>query len=238
MRKMKTIVWVIVLCLVASTGFAACAEGEKMDTERFKAMIRDRVLSILYAWPADDQYAIMFFIYPNESYEYRGYSNIPEFQMNYRCESDLLENNNPFFDPVDEDENRWNPAFWDDDTLASVIGFDEPNAMADALIDWYETIGVENIGLEAEDTVYDENSVYIGKGPNGLPELLQIISEVAAELQNDGTIENRFGRKIPVILADFEFTWYMIRATQNANPNGEAEGYIESCIRQGYIREQ
>ena len=50
-------------------------------------------------------------------------------------------------------------------------------------------------------------------------------------------IEAKFGRKLPVILADFDCTWYMINATAEANPNGEAEAYIQACRRHGDISE-
>lgn len=77
--------------------------------------------------------------------------------------------------------------------------------------------------------VFDENMRYIGTGPNGLPELLKLVTEITKELQTDGVIEAKFGRKLPVILADFDCTWYMINATAEANPNGEAEAYIQAC---------
>ena len=49
------------------------------------------------------------------------------------------------------------------------------------------------------------------------------MTEITKELQTDGVIEAKFRRKLPVILADFDCTWYMINATAEANPNGEAE---------------
>ncbi len=223
----------IMLGMSVSTGFA-----QKDDhTMRFRELLRTRILEILDTWPAQDQYAIMFFVYPNEMYEHRGYTNIPEFQMLYRCESDLAVNHNPYFYPVSDFEARWTPAYWDYDLRTPVIDHYEPKVNADALIDWYEAIGLEQIGYEDPDKMYgDDGVVYVGRGPNGLPELLEIVVQIAQELQNDGTIERKFGRKIPIILADLEYTWYMIEATREANPNGEADEYIEGCVKEGYIR--
>ena len=59
-----------------------------------------------------------------------------------------------------------------------------------------------------------------------------LIAGIAAELQTDGVIEKKFGRRIPIILADLETAWYMIEATQAANPNGEADAYLQACKRQ------
>lgn len=208
-----------------------------MQTMAFRTTLRNRILEILDAWPVQDQYAIMFFIYPNESYEYKGYHNIPEFTMLYKCESDMGSSRNPFFRASSEDEERWNPAFWDYGLQQSVIRYDEPNPLADALIDWYETIGVQDIGYENPDMAYDSSMTYIGKGPNGLSELLQLVADIAAELQSSGAIQTKFGKSIPIILADFEFTWYMVKATCHANPNGEANEYIDACLRQHWVAE-
>ena len=55
----------------------------------FKDMLRSRILEILNAWPVRDQYAIMFFLYPNECFTYGEYENLPEFDLLYRCESEI-----------------------------------------------------------------------------------------------------------------------------------------------------
>ena len=223
------------LCLLLALMLIPCASalGEEDDsTMEFKSLLRGRILEILNAWPAKDQYAIMFLIYPNEAHTYRGYSNLTEFQMLYKCESDMGKHTNPFFAPADEDEERWNPAYWDMDLKQPVISYWEPNQYAEALTDWYEAAGVQRIGYEDHTLDYDSEMRYIGKGPNGLPELLSLIAGIAAELQTDGVIEKKFGRKIPIILADLETAWYMIEATQAANPNGEADAYLQACKRQ------
>ena len=82
----------------------------------------------------------------------------------------------------------------------------------------------------------DDGVVYIGRGPNGLPELLEVVVQIAQELHRDGTIERKFGREVPIIFADHEYTWYMIEATREANPNGEADEFIDACVKEGYIR--
>ena len=50
-------------------------------------------------------------------------------------------------------------------------------------------------------------------------------------------IEARFGRGVPVLIADFECSWYMVRATREANPDGQADAYIDACVRQGWVFE-
>lgn len=197
----------------------------------FKEMLRARILETLDRWPAEDQYAVMFFIYPNLAYEYKGCTNVAEFIMLYQRESDLSAQHNPFFPASDEDEARWSIAFWDDSMREVILQYDTPNPMADALFAWYQELGVEHIG--EEDDVESFSRDY--HGPNGLPELLEAATEIAADLQREGVLKSKFGKPIPIILADYEFTWYMLEATRRANPNGEADAYLEACERMGVV---
>ncbi|MBR5010726.1 MAG: hypothetical protein IKY06_08800 [Clostridia bacterium] len=202
----------------------------------FKQQLRDKIFEVLNSWPVNDQYAIMFFIYPNECNEYGGYNNIPEFTMLYKCESELSRNPHSV-GAMSRNEERWNPAFWKwGPNKADIIYFNEPNPMADALLSWYQSINVHDIGYE--EYTLDSHNRFVGKGPNGLPELLDLITEIANELQTENIIESKFGKRIPIILADFEFTWYMVAATRLANPNGEADDYIEACINEGWVYEE
>lgn len=165
--RVKRLLWLLLALMLIP---CASTLGEEDDgTMEFKSLLRGRILEILNAWPSKDQYAIMFLIYPNEAHTYRGYSNLTEFQMLYKCESDMGKHTNPFFAPADEDEECWNPAYWDMDLKQSVISYREPNQYAEALIDWYEAAGVQRIGYEDHTLDYDSEMRYIGKGPNGLP---------------------------------------------------------------------
>ena len=238
----KTVRWMTILGMTAylliapfPRAYTGTCAAESADG--FRTMLHDRILEVLDSWPAEDQYAVMFFIYPNAYNQYGGYANLPEFSMLYKCESDMGQNPNPYFSASDGDEERWNPAFWDCSQQRQVIGFDAPNPVADGLIGWYESTGVQNIEKEDADSSYDGNMQYIGNGPNGLPELLQLVTGIARELQSNGTIEAKFGRRIPIILADFECTWYMVKATREANPDGEADAYIDACLRRHWVEE-
>ena len=75
---------------------------------------------------------------------------------------------------------------------------------------------------------------YIGKGPVGYYELLLEITSVANKLQTNGFIKNKFGRAIPIIIHDLEYSWYVIEATKTANPNGEADTFLTAMKRLGF----
>lgn len=179
--------------------------------------IYSKVKSIMDVWSEPDIYAISFFVYSNESYEYKNYTNVSYFAISYNTESDC-EGAGIY------DEERWNYAFWRQDENP-IINPNDPNELADLLFEWYKENGITNIG-EEDDDCYDENFYYIGKGPVGHYELLQIVSEVAKKLQQEGFVENHFGKKIPIIIHGLEYPWFDIEATQKANINGEAEIFI------------
>ena len=188
--------------------------------------ICDKVRSIMDSWSEPDIYAISFFVYSNESYEYKDFSNVSSFSISYNAESDC--HGADLYD-----EERWNYAFWRQDARP-IIDPVAPNELTDLLFEWYKENGIENIGEEDEDC-YDENSYYIGKGPVGHYELLQIVTDVAKKLQAEGYIEEHFKKKMPIIIHGLEYAWYEIEATKKANPNGEADVFIQAMKELGMI---
>ena len=188
--------------------------------------IYSKVKSIMDTWPEADIYAISFFVYSNESYEYKEFSNVSSFAISYNTESDC--------DGADlYDEERWNYAFWRQDEFP-IINPDEPDELTNLLFEWYKENGINNIG-EEDDDCYDEDFNYIGKGPVGHYELLQIVATVAKKLQSEGYPEAHFGKKLPIIIHGLEYAWYDIEATQKANLNGEADTFIQAMKELGMI---
>lgn len=192
----------------------------------FTTALYDKVKSEILKWNEDGIYAISFFINANESNEYNGFENVSSWAISYNTEKDC--------NGADElDEERWNYAFWrQDETM--IIDTDEPDVFTEKLFDWYAENGIINIGEENEDEMYDEDCNYIGKGPSGHYELLQLASEVARKLQEDGVIKEHFGKEIPVIIHGLEYAWYDIEATKNANPDGEADTFIKAMEKLGF----
>lgn len=199
---------------------------EVIEVENFENALYDKVKSEILKWDDEDIYAISFFVESNESYEYNGFENVSMWAISYNTEDDC--------DGADElDEERWNYAFWrQNETM--IIDIDTPNKYTDALFDWYAEQGITNIGEENEDEMYDENCAYIGKGPAGHYELLQLASGVAKKLQEDGTIKAHFGKELPIIIHGLEYAWFDIEATENANPNGQADTFLKAMEELGF----
>ena len=190
-----------------------------------KTALKSKIKSIIDTWDEEDIYAISFFVYSNEAYEYNGFSNVSEFMISYNAESDCE-------GAGELDEERWNYAFWRQDE-EPIIYTSEKNPLTDMLYDWYKEQGLTNLGEEDYESSYDEGH-YIGKGPVGHYELLSLIADIASELQNEGYIKEKFGKPLPIIIHGLEYPWYDIEATKKGNPNGEANTFLEACKELGF----
>ncbi|WP_050636889.1 hypothetical protein [Candidatus Stoquefichus sp. SB1] len=186
-----------------------------------------KIKNILDSWDLSDSYSVSFFIYSNECNEYKDYSNISEFNISKNDETFFKEN----YSGEDEglySEDRWNYAFLEMDEYDIL---DEETM--EILFDWYKQEGIENIGYEDHDC-YDEHMRYIGKGPVGYYELLEVVTEVAKQLIEEDYFLNRVGKRIPIIIQDYEFTWYVIEATKKANIHDEAKDFF-TALNEGYM---
>ena len=189
-----------------------------------KNALKEKIKSIIDTWDEEGIYAVSFFVYSNDAYEYNGIFNVSEFAISYNTEEDC-----PGAD--DYDEERWNYAFWRQDENP-IIYTTEKNPLTDMLFDWYEEQGLKNLGHEAPNAYKD--GYYIGKGPEGHYELLTLISEIASELQNEGYLTKKFGKTLPIIIHGLEYAWFDIEATKKGNPNGEADTFLEACKLLGF----
>ena len=174
--------------------------------------------SVISSWNEKDIYAISFLVCANETYEYDGCSNVTEFSVSYNTEKDC--GGAP---PLSEE--RWNYAFWRQNETY-IIEADPTNEGMRILFDWYRENGIDNIGYEDSANCYDTEMRYIGKGPVGCYELVQEIAIVAKSLHSSGFIRRMFGRPIPIIIHDLEYSWYTIEATKAANAGGEAAEFL------------
>lgn len=68
MSERKGMALFAALLMIGLTTCANMAKGE-IPTAEFKDMLQSRILEVLDDGPVEDQYAVMFFIYPNEEYD-------------------------------------------------------------------------------------------------------------------------------------------------------------------------
>ena len=85
-------------------------------------ILYDKVKSVMSNWNEDGIYAISFFVYSNEAYEFKNFTNVSTWAISYNTEADC-EGAGPL------DEERWNYAFWRQDET-SIIDIDEPMVLS------------------------------------------------------------------------------------------------------------
>lgn len=191
-----------------------------------EAALYDKVEAEIRKWDEEGIYAISFFVDSNEAYEYKNFDNVSMWAISYNTESDC-EGAGAY------DEERWNYAFWRQNEIP-IISLEESDEYTKMLFEWYEENGITNIGEENPDEDYDEDGTYIGKGPAGHYELLGIASDIGKKLQENGVIEDHFGKSLPIIVHGLEYAWYDIEATKKANPGGEADTFLKAMEELGY----
>lgn len=215
-------------CVTLANSIAASIVKGGRLMINLREYLASKLSEIITTWNESGIYAISFLVYTNETYVYNGHSNVAEFSISYNTETDCENQSGA------SSEERWNYAFWRQNETY-LIEADADNEGMKVLFDWYEENGIDNIGYEDSSTCYDEKMRYIGKGPAGLYELLQEIAAAARTLQNSGFIQRKFGRPIPIIIHDLEYSWYMIDATKAANANGEATEFFAAMKELGII---
>ena len=173
-----------------------------------KEVLLRKVRNIMEGWEDHGIYAVSFLVDFNEDNTFRGVSNVSEWMVSCNREEDC-EDAGPL------DEERWNYAFWNQEEEPVITASDDDPEMA-LLFDWYRQQGL----------------THIGRGPEGHYQLLMLAAEVARQLQEEGFLEKRFHKKIPIIVHGLEYAWYDLEATKLANPHGEAEAFLE------YVRQE
>jgi len=176
---------------------------------KLEKFLYDTVKEIMSAWEEQDIYAVSFFVYSNEMFEFREHNNVSTFAISYNTESDC-ENAGPHA------EERWNYAFWRQEEW-HIIDPEENSLGMKLLFDWYREQGIGNVGYEGPDTP---------DGPVGFPELVALAGKIARQLQEEGFLREKFGRPIPILIHDLEYTDCTWKATEYANPNGEAADFL------------
>lgn len=184
-------------------------------------IVYTKVISIMDSWDFSDAYSITFFVYSNECFEYRGKKYLTEFNISLNNNKYFEEHYNPYQEihlptskPIDKmhSEQRWNIAYLE---MNEFKIFDDE--MYDIIFNWYEQIGVYNIGVKEFDYY-----------PNGFLEIVNLITCVAKKIQENEYIKNKCGRYIPIIIQDYEFSNELIEATEIANVHNEAQVFLES----------
>ncbi len=177
----------------------------------------NKVRPIIESWNEEGIYGLSFFVYTNVAW-----NNLPYFAISYNTEKSCN-----YSLPLSEE--RWTYAFWLQNEH-EIISDEESTKI---FLQWCEENNIKDVGFEDESKMYDEECRYIGKGPNGYYELLQVVVDIARRLHKEKVIMNTFKKDIPIIIHEYEYAWYSVEATRNGNPDGEASVFLEA-VEKGF----
>jgi hypothetical protein len=173
--------------------------------------IYDRVLSSLETLSQDERgeiYVVSLFVYDEGDDPRR-----PTITVGFNTEADAA----TATQETDEQEARWNYAFFRQNQLALLFDSEADPAGAEVLTRETETAGYSFPGDDATASEvtrpwFVANAVF-----------------AARRLHDQGDIKRIFGRSIPVIVHELEY--YDAIATQNlaANPPGVADDFVRWC---------
>lgn len=90
---------------------------------------------------------------------------------------------------------------------------------------WFVSQEISEI-REDESSMYDDDMNYIGKGPTGYYDLCCEIAGVVNQIQNEDIIRDKF-KNIPILIVDYDYSWYIVDFVKIANTNGQAEKFFE-----------
>ena len=180
--------------------------------------LQDEIISkikpIISAWTDSDIYAISLFVYNKQDNPCE-----PTFTLGYNTERDyqkaLTGNGNIM--PVDESEARWNYAWW---AINNFLVFGDGET-AKFVKQWIIDKGFPYLTYEEFfDTGRSKKGLIslIEKYDTIVDEFIKILICVVKRLHESEFTEYKFGRKIPIIIHEFEY--YDDIAKQNIEANG------------------
>ena len=133
--------------------------------------------------------------------------------------------------PEDEDEARWDFAFWSHNDLAHFGDPDEDPGGAAALERWIRLSGWWYTDEEEQDADLDRTLALGDEIQAGLDRVMTV---VARELQRDA-IPRAFGRRLPVLLHGPVYDSTFATAAREANPPGTVDAFAAWAERQDLV---
>lgn len=183
----------------------------------FEDYAKSLIVNALEPTPSDvatDVYVVSLFVYDEEDDP-----RYPTVTVGFNTDAQVAATSN---DAWDEDEARWNFAFWLQNELA-VLGERERDPKGAEL----RELWVREAGLwysdEDEDADFD---AAMEKGEQITSRFVGLIVMITQQLHAEGTISRIFGRPIPVLVHELEYYDEIAEQNRLANPGGLADGLV------------
>jgi hypothetical protein len=138
------------------------------------------------------------------------------------------------------EEARWNFALWEQDYITAVgLTAEECEHLADGqsrrlLGAWLHEQGLFHSDEEIASMLEDgDPDLYARWDEQVRRRLLCLIIAVARQLQETGVVLAKFGRSIPLLVHEWDYTSWTLEATRAANPEGLTAAFEAWLLGQG-----
>lgn len=176
-----------------------------------KNQLKNMIISSVNTWSDTDIYAISLYVY-----DYRDNPCEPTVTLGYNTESQVKKETPNAYD---EEEARWNYAFWlQNDFFCFGLG-DTAGAVRNWIAENNFPFYEENdpIWLDDSDPIlYDE---LIEKTEKITQAFVALLVGIVREIHEEKILTAKFGRELPIIIHELEY--YDEIAKQNIEANGE-----------------
>ena len=174
-----------------------------------KEQLKESIMQTVASWDEPDIYVVSLYVYDDNDDPCR-----PTITVGYNTESYL---NEQLEYASDEEEARWNYAFWlQNDDL--VFGVDDT---ADIVRDWIIESGFAY--CQACETTPAEYESEITKA------FVEMLVDIVKELHESGFIKETFGHEIPVLIHELEYYYEIGEQNIRANGTELAGDFAEFC---------
>lgn len=182
-----------------------------------KDQIKQMMIDGINSWTDEDIYAVSLFVYDDEDDPSK-----PTVTLGYNTERQVQEALKTDF--TDEDEARWNYAFWLQNSCF-VFGEDDT---AEAVRNWVIANGFDHVDdddADMDDEEYDED-----EASEITSAFVDMLVEIVQEIHEEKVLTLKFGRELPILIHELEY--YDEIAEQNIRANGEelAGEFAQWCM--------
>ncbi|HWZ23040.1 MAG TPA: hypothetical protein VNW06_10325 [Cytophagaceae bacterium] len=164
----------------------------------------------------DDVYALSFWFFTD--------NDDPRYPMIVFSYNTITNYKNSILSASDEEEAKWNFAFWLQDEL-EVIGGEKDKLLAE----WFKTTP-HYYSEEENEAAFDDDELFETTSEQGsmfCEEFIEEIIGITQQLFSEKIIETKFRKNIPILVHELEYYDEPVSWTVRSNPKGLVDEFVE-----------
>ena len=191
----------------------------------FEEHVRERVQDAIRSIPVDDRagaYVVSLFVY-DEGDDPRAPTATVGFNTEAAVTAAMQGQPDEYAwgTPSNENEARWNFAFWLQNELDVIA-----DAVHDPAGTFRRASWIKELGLDySDDDEEDDFDAATAKGEQITTAFVELLVKLTRELHETGIVTEVFGRSVPVLIHELEYYDEIADQNRRANPTGLVEPF-------------